>query len=131
MASLTRRILIGSSAGAVVMAGASLLACNTLSDPRQARYDRLDLLLDDIVDPIRIGRAFRAAVGESRLADYAAHSPWIAEITRIDCPATRRALWHETVRADFRSGNVVLCDRFVLSNMECVVAGLRYDRRIG
>jgi hypothetical protein len=81
-----------------------------------------------MVAPERIGRAFRSSMGLDWLEGAAARNPHIAHAVTHDCAVTRRDMVRAGVRQDFATGKVVLCERFVLAETECVIAGLRYDQ---
>lgn len=129
MGTLTRRIFVGAGASVVLVGGGSLLACGVGDGGTEtARYDRLDVLLEAMLDPVRVGEAYRRAIGLDALAGCAIARPHIAHALRIDCPSTRHHILQAGVRGEFAADDVVLCGRFVLSSTECIVAGLRYDR---
>lgn len=131
MAKTSRRLFLGFGGSLILLSAGSVLACRSgvkeVQENAQALYDRLDVLLSDLVDPIRIGRASRSEMGLDRLLAQAQGNSSIREIITHDCPATRRAIWRERIRSDFQSGNIVLRDRFIVSTSESIVAGLRFD----
>lgn len=130
MSSLTRRFFVGSGLTIAAVGGTSLWACSAGQQAQSAHLDRLDILLADMVEPARVGKAFRRDLGQDRLHEAAAHNSHIVEALKHTCVSSRRDLLRQGVRDDFAQGRVVLCDRFVLSETECVVAGLRYDRAL-
>lgn len=123
---LTRRIFVGAGAAVVLLGGGSFLTCR-LGGTQTARYDRLDVLMEGMADPVRVGQAYRQAMGLDALLRHAAARPHVAQALGVDCPSTRRRILQAGVRTEFAADDVVLCDRFVLSATECIVAGLRYD----
>ena len=128
MSKLTRRFLLGSGVTVLVLGGASLMTCRAASRDLALRYDRLDVLLPDMVDYRRIGRAFRTKMGQEKLYAVAFGNQHIYKATARECAATRRELLRSGVCEDFRAGKIVLCDRLVLSETECIVAGLRHAK---
>lgn len=125
MGRTTRRIFVGTGLSIVAVAGGSLLACSQRAET--ASYDRLDVLLADIRDPVRVGQDYRATYGLAALEAQADGCSHIASALRLDCPATRHALLKEGIRKEFAAREIVLCNQFVLSRTECIVAGLRLD----
>jgi hypothetical protein len=123
---ITRRgVVLGTVALVGTGAGASVLACRPGADG-QAGLDpaRLRVALADIVAPERIGRAYGAGRARAALLAEFAARPGLVTAAAQDCPATLRSLLRDQVRADFRTGDVVVADRFVVARSECIVAAL-------
>lgn len=126
MGKVTRRFILGSGVTLVVVGAGSYLGCALLPSDEAAGFERLDVMLADIIDPARIGRAARATIGWDVLRSEAHANLCIVEAMRIDCAVTRRAHLQAGSRVDFANNKIVLCDRFVTSYTETIVAGLRY-----
>jgi hypothetical protein len=123
---ITRRgILLGTVALIGAGAGGSILACRPGAEETAALDPgRLRAALADIVAPERIGRAYRAGRGRDELAGELASKPGLLAAASQTCPATLRARLRAQVREDFRRGDVVVADRFVVARSECIVAAL-------
>lgn len=128
MGTLTRRLFIGSGVTVLAAGGVSVAACLGASRSQNVRYDRLDVLLPDIVHPVRIGAKIRRTLGQDKLYFEAAQNLYICEAMMHECSTTRRGILRDGLRKDFVAGKMVVCDRFVVSETECIVAGLRYDQ---
>lgn len=123
MSVLRRTFLI--SGGALVLAGAgSVLACRNRSEAL-AQLDRLDVLLPTIRQAQAVGAQVRAIAEPDALLDAALMRPHIAQALALDCPASRSAVMARGIRHEFAAGRVQVAARFVLSDTECLVAGLR------
>ncbi len=125
MGHLTRRLVIGAGASAVALGGGSWLACAAGGGGAVARLDRLDVLAAAMPDPARIGRAYRRTMGPEALEAAALARPHVARALATECPSTRLAVLRAGLRAEFAAGDVVVCERYVLSATECLVAALR------
>ncbi len=129
MARLSRRATLIGIGGLWLAAGvagaASVVACRSGS-ARMASLDRLDVALADIRGADRIARVYRAGTAPSRIAaEFEAKTDLVAALA-IDCPASRAAAIRARMREDFRTGDVVVADRLVVSRTECLVAALRH-----
>lgn len=124
---LTRRVVLGAGATVLFLGAGSRIACHRKGSQISGAYHRLDVLLADMTDPRRVGISIRAEIGIERLYAYAASNAFIAEAVDLDCAESRLSILRNGIREDFRKEGVVLCDRFVLSITECLVAGLRFD----
>lgn len=127
MAGLTKRVFLGSGAAILLLGAGSRIACQDRTEQLARNYHRLDVFLPQLPDPERIGRAFRDKLGLDRLQVQAAANACISRAVELDCETSRLSVLHDGVRDEFRRGEIVLCDRFVLSATECLVAGLRFD----
>lgn len=128
MGKTTRRLFLGTSISVVSVAGISLFACGRQDDT--AAFERLDILLADICDPVRIGLACRSRRNVQELMQEAESNVHISSALRIGCSATRREIFKSRVRVDFAARDIVLCDRFVVARTEFIVAGLRLERAL-
>ncbi|MEM8616229.1 MAG: hypothetical protein AAGF20_04765 [Pseudomonadota bacterium] len=123
-----RKILSGLGLTAVAIGGTSYLGCAIVEPEQEAalvQAERLDVLLDDLVDAARIGRAARADFGLETLQHAATRAHALQRALDISCAASRRDYLRQASAADFKAGAIVVCDRFVLSEKEVIVAGLR------
>lgn len=127
MAGLTKRIFLGSGAAILLLGAGSRIACQRKTVQVSRNYQRLDVFLPELPDPERIGRSFRERIGLDRLHAHAADNACISRAIALDCETSRLSILREGIRDEFRRGEIVLCDRFVLSVTECLVAGLRFD----
>lgn len=127
MGRLTRRVVLGAGATVLFLGAGSRVACHRKSIQISQSYHRLDVLLADMAEPRRIGFTIRSEIGIERLYDYAANNTFIAEAVDLVCAESRLSVLRNGIREDFRKEEIVLCDRFVLSMTECLVAGLRFD----
>lgn len=128
---LTRRVVIGSGLTVAAIGGVSLLACGwsgTAATAGLNRLERLNVLLTSLPEPDRIGRAVIDTVQDDALFGMAAANAHIPQALLINCDSSRYAFLRKGVRLDFHQNDVVLCDRFVLSRTECLVAGLAFAR---
>lgn len=128
MRKVTRRLILASGTITVATAalgGVSYFGCRLASSDDVARLSLLDVLLDDIRDAIGAGEAARAQFGIPLLERAAFDDPRIRASLKIDCDVTRKARLKEACREDFRDVRLSLCNRFVLSQTEIIVAGLR------
>lgn len=128
MARFTRRLFGITGLAAVTVAGGSIFACNRSTQTAVTSFEPLDVLLAGMRDPLGVGQSYRAEYGLSTLTEAAQTRHWIVSALGIACPDTRYDFLTEGVRHEFRTGEIALCNRFVLSKTECIVAGLRYDR---
>lgn len=124
---VTRRGMLLGVAGAITLGGGGLgipaLDCDW-SEARAAGADRLFAAIPDIVDPLAIGSAYVAATPPDALArEFFAREAMLAA-ARPACPERRRSLARQAFRDDFRSGDIVLAEQWVVSRSECLVAGL-------
>lgn len=129
MGRITRRLMVGGGAALALgaaAAGGSRVACTRAG--RVAALRRLDVLLPHLVDARRIGSAYRAEHGIGACLAEAEARPALVEALTLSCDASRLDRLEAAIRADFAAGDIVICDRLVLSRTECIVAGLRYDR---
>lgn len=125
MGKTTRRIFLGTSISAASIAGISLLACG--GHDETAAFERLDILLADICDPVRIGLACRSRHNVNELKQEAERVVHIANALQIGCSATRRDVLKSSIRDEFAARDLVLCDRFVIARTEFIIAGLRLE----
>ena len=128
MTQISRRMLLGGLGVTTLAVGsASYLGC-TLQEGQLATlpdHKHLDVLLSDLVDATRIGRAARTQFGRPALYVAATNAPQVRDAMTIPCAVKRRIHLRQAVRADFGAGAIVICDRLVLSETEAMVAGLR------
>jgi len=59
------------------------------------------------------------------LACLVAEDQQLSEVLQITCPATRREQLRARIREDFAQNEVEICNRWVLSRTECLIAALR------
>jgi hypothetical protein len=122
-----RRLLSGLGITALAAGGVSYFSCTVGGDQIAdlSQPETLDVLLADLVDAPRIGKAARARFGLPLLHSAAAQAPQIQTALSIPCAVTRRAHLRQATRTDFATGAIVVCDRLVLSETEVIIAGLR------
>ena len=105
--------------------GASILSCRPSGDATATLDpERLRVALADIIAPERIGRAYRAARDTSTLTAEFASKPGLVAAAAQECPATLRTQLQAQITEDFRRGDVVVADRFVVARSECILAAL-------
>lgn len=124
MGRMARRLFIGSGGALIALGGVSILGCGLRGNRQGATLERLSVMLADIVDPIRIGQAACETIGIAGLQEEAGANVHVSEALTIQCAATRRARLRAGCQADFAQGRIVVCDRYVLSRTEMLVAGL-------
>ncbi len=126
---ITRRgSLLGIGALIGIGAGASFLACGRGRDAAAAiTPEKLRIALADIIAPERVGSAYRKERDHVGLAAELAEKPGLLAATRQSCPATLRAHVRAQVQEDFRRGDIVVADRFVMARSECILAALATD----
>lgn len=128
MSLVSRRTLVGGlGMAALAVGGTSYFLC-TLNNEQRAELqhsDRLDVLLADLVDAPRIGRAARQIFGLKALEMAAWQLTQIRTAISIPCAVARRAHLRQAVSLDFHKSAILVCDRLVLSQTEVIVAGLR------
>ncbi len=123
----TRRAMIagGTVVGGLAAAGGlSALACSGNRTLAALDPDRLRAGLADIVAPARIGAAYGSGRSRETLLAELAAKPGLCAAAGHECPATLRAAFRAQVAEDFRSGDVVVADRFVVARSEGIVAAL-------
>ena len=123
MGGLTRRLMIGSAGAVVIVSGASWLACRS-GGAVTAELRQIDVLLDGMIGPARIGRAMRAGYDDDQMVGLALDLPHVRAAMGIGCASTRLGLLRAATRQEFTAGQIVLCDRLVVSRTEALVAGL-------
>lgn len=125
MASITRRLLLG-SAGLAALGGAaygaSRFACSFVPRNHPDFFSLLDLAPDDEAGR-RVGRlALAAADGPSpdlsRLAASLAERPLTRAALGESCPTTRANLVKDQCALDFAQGRIVVVDGWLLSQTE-------------
>ena len=123
---ITRRdVVLGTAALIGTGAGASVLACRPGTDGQAALDpERLRVALADIIAPERIGRAYGAERTRHDLLAELEACPGLVRAAAQTCPATLRGLLRDQVREDFRNGDVLVADRFVVARSECILAAL-------
>lgn len=127
----TRRTILLAALGttgvaAIVGYGGSLLACNARASGRSAGVDPSGLTpaLDDIIAASRVGRAYREERDRATLVDEFGAKPGLVAAAAQTCPTAMRAELRAQVEADFRNGDIVVADRFVMARSECILAAL-------
>src|SRR6056297_3461809 len=128
MGKTTRRVFVGTGLFAVSMAGVSLFACGIKHE--KAAFERLDVLLADICDPVRVGTVCRSVYNISELKKQAESKVHIATSLRIGCQQARLTTLKQGIREEFASRDIIVCDRFVLAHTEYIIAGLRLERAL-
>jgi hypothetical protein len=123
---ITRRgVLIGTVALIGIAAGASVLACRPATGGQAALDpERLRVALADIIAPERIGQAYRAGRTHADLEAELAARPRLVVAAAQGCPTTLRDAVRAEVQEEFRRGDVVIADRFVVARSECILAAL-------
>ncbi|ABD57183.1 hypothetical protein [Jannaschia sp. CCS1] len=128
MKRLTRRILIGSGLafGSLGLAGGlSALACRrNNSATATLNPDRLRLARSSLIAPERIANAYRNGQSRAALIGEMAQKPGLCRAAGLDCPTAIQTELRRQVIEDFRNGDVVVADRFVVARSECIVAAL-------
>ncbi|MEM6890611.1 MAG: hypothetical protein AAF636_21135 [Pseudomonadota bacterium] len=104
--------------------GGSLVWCNQRS-VAALPLDRLDIVLSDIPDAGRIGRAFLAEHGAEQVAAAFLDQADMQSALSLTCDATRRSALRAAFRADFARGDCLTFEGWILSRSECLVAALR------
>lgn len=127
---LTRRILIAGG-GVVVLGTAAAAAGSLVFCARESRLaglplERLDVALADIAAPDRLARALRAAERPEAIEAAFLGRGDLLETLRVDCPESRRAAIRSAFREDFRRGDVVVADRWIVARAEGLIAALRW-----
>lgn len=121
---LSRRNVLISASAVVAAGGASYFGCVFSDDPKVAGLKRLEVLLTQIFDPARVGTAVEEVFGQDAILETAMADPGFSDAVRIDCDVSRLSFLQDKSRQDFASGRIMVCDRFVLSRTEAIVAGL-------
>lgn len=124
MGKLTRRMLIGGGATTGLFLGGGFLLCSLKTSESFSFLKRLDVLQDDMIDPIRVGRAARKNFGILALNIQAQRNERILNAVGIECPARRYSELKLVTRDEYKRHDVVLCDNFVVAKTECIAAGL-------
>lgn len=125
MGKTTRRLFLGTGISAATIAGVSLLACGRRDET--VAFERLDVLLVDMPDPVKVGLACRSEYKLSQLLQEAENTSHITSAVQISCSATRKNALKSHIRSEFAARNLVVCERFVLARTEFLVAGLRLE----
>ncbi|MFV0359649.1 hypothetical protein [Tropicimonas sp.] len=124
-----RRLFLFSAAGlaaaGVLGFAASARYCDRRVLARLHLLDRLDVAVADIAGAAEIGRSYRARVGDGTLLSELGARPALLEALEYTCPETRRALVRRQFREDFRTGDILVENRWVVSRSECIIAALR------
>ncbi len=128
MGKTTRRIFLGTGLSAASLVGFSLLACGERDET--AAFERLDILLADICNPVRIGLACRSQHSLSELKQEAERIVHIASALKIRCSSTRKVALKTSIQDEFAARDLVLCDNLVIARTEFIVAGLRLERAL-
>lgn len=128
---VSRRNLLWAAGGATLLAviggSVSVLACRT-SAARSAAFlplSRLFVAIDDISEAELIGRSVRAGAmdDQSLVTALLDHEP-LCSAMAINCSATRRQAMVNAFQTDFRHGRYRLAANWVVSEGECLTAGL-------
>jgi len=120
-----RNILGGVGSAAVAMGLTSYIGCMFENDELVAKMEPLDIILPDLVDASRIGEAARLHFGMDDLYQAALSNSQIMSALSISCERTRRSHLLKASQAEFGTRQVIVCDKFVLSRIEVIAAGLR------
>lgn len=122
---VTRRgVLIGMVAILGSAATASVLACRPGTGTAALDLDRLRLALSDIMAPERVGHSYRQDRDTATLLEEFGARPALAAAASLDCPDMLRSRIRAVAQEDFRTGDIVIADRFVMARSECIVAAL-------
>lgn len=122
---LNRRVFLGAGITAGVVAGGSIATCNWADNPQTAlMLERLEVLKTHIVKADRIGFAARNNVGLAALKHSAEANLELVTATQISCPTERLSHLRRLIQNDFSSGDVLICDRLIISRLEYITAGL-------
>lgn len=122
---VTRRgVLIGAIALLGGTATASVLVCWPNTEMASLKLERLRAALVDMVAPERIGQAYRQTRDTATLLEEFAARPDLVAAASSSCPDTLRGLVRTLVQQDFKTGDIVIADRFVMARSECIVAAL-------
>jgi hypothetical protein len=133
---LTRRVLIAGGGtllvGTAAAAGGSLVFCQRRRTRAAALpLERLDVALADMRAPDRLARALRRAAPPGRveeaLEEALLERPAVTGCLSLECDATRRGALRAAFRDEFRRGDTVVADRWIVARSEAVVAALRWS----
>lgn len=122
---LSRRSLLIST-GVVVAGGAlaSYATCTKHSAQAAMRLDRLDVVAERIRNARKIGANIRAKTAFSDLVRSLRQNAGLVSAMEFECSEKRLAVVREQITRDFRSGAVIVENRWVLSKTEGLVAAL-------
>jgi hypothetical protein len=128
---VSRRNLLRAAGGVTLLAvmggGASLLACRASAARTAALLplSRLFVAIDDIHDIELVGRSVRAGtIDDGRLVSALLDHESLCSALAIECPASRRQAMGDAFRADFRQGRYRRAADWIVSEGECLTAGL-------
>ena len=123
---LTRRSALV-SVGAVLAAGtlASYGVCTRRSLQKSSRLERLDVAVSQIRNAREIGAGIRARTSFSEIQRSLEHNKGLMRALDFECPEKRLVVIRDQVSSDFRSADIVVESRWVLSKTECLIAALR------
>ena len=125
MKTTRRGLLVGIGATFAAGAGTSFLACRARPDVvATLSPEKLRIALIDIIEPERIGAAYRGTRGRAGLVEELATKPGLVTATKQSCLATLRAHVRAQIQEDFRRGDIVIADRFLMARSECILAAL-------
>jgi len=128
----SRRTILRLSGGVVVASaagiGVGLLACNWApvnTSSAVAPLGRLFAGFSNTFDPLDIGRKVRPLLvnDENLVSKIINHRSLVASL-EIGCSAQRADFLREKYREDFADGRIMEIDGWILSEAECLTAGL-------
>lgn len=120
-----RKLLISGAAvlglGGVVYGG-SLAVCRP-QDQQAELVRSLFVVLDDIPDPEKVGRALLAQNGRQAVLRDIGRRFDLFELAWLQDRQSRRAALLDSFQEDFERGDTVVADRWIVSRGEALIAG--------
>jgi hypothetical protein len=113
---------LGAAGGAAIAYGGSLAACSG-GLTRQAMLRPLFVALAGLVEPEKVGRAVLRAEGEETILTTLLARDDLFAAALLPGDDERRRTVARIVRDDFRSGDTLTVERWVLSRTEAYLAG--------
>lgn len=121
-----RKLLLGGGAGILgagaVAYGGSLAVCSAMDD-RLALIRPLFVALADIRAPESVGRAVLEHEGPERLPELILARQPLVSATLLPTAEARRDRLSGIVRDEFRQGDILQEDRWVVARSEALIAG--------
>lgn len=122
---MKRRTIVFSLAASVGgLLALSFSVCGRSANQARLPIDRLDVLLANIPDARRLGASYRLTHRRDHIKRQVALRPELAAALAVDCPVTRLGHLKAIVREDFAAQRIRVENNWVVSDTECLVAGL-------
>lgn len=122
---LSRRRFIYAATGSVAVIGAFGIGSNVACTVRDAEARdvaaRLMGLMGDIPHPYRLA-AWWSRNGSPAETNAAVMQGGLGQLARLECPDARRSRFAAMTRHEFKTGRIVLADRLVVCEAECLLA---------